>query len=209
MKVVVEFYSITSRQSSSVMSRTATEWVRSLVKRRYPPALLTRISIFPSSLMVSRAARLAPSLVVSSALTVWARRPRARIPNPRRPTPKECELQWRHPLPRGRRPKPWSVPIRGPLRLPGRLCLPVVSLLHLSEMARTAFQAARRHTKPRACVVVHYPEQSLPSYTLPKKKEGLLYARLCTKIVGDHEDRRAHLFDFGRILFIGRTLAGL
>ena len=145
----------------------------------------------------------------SSALTVWARRPRARIPNPRRPTPKECELQRRHPLPRGRRPKPWSVPIRGPLRLPGRLCLPVVSLFHLSEMARTAFQAARRHTKPRACVVVHYPEQSLPSYTLPKKKEGLLYARLCTKIVGDHEDRRAHLFDFGRILFIGRTLAGL
>ena len=82
MKVVVKFDSITSRHSSSVMSKTVTEWVRSLVKRRYPPALLTRISIFPSSLMVSRTARLAPSLVVSSALTVWERRPRPRISEP-------------------------------------------------------------------------------------------------------------------------------
>ena len=65
IKVVVKFDSITIRHSSSVMSRTVTEWVRSLVKRLYPPALLTRISIFPSSLMVSWAARLAPSLVVS------------------------------------------------------------------------------------------------------------------------------------------------
>ena len=71
MKVVVRFDSITNRHSPSVMSRTVTEWVRSLVKRRYPPALLTRISIFPSSLMVSWAAWLASSLVVSSALTVW------------------------------------------------------------------------------------------------------------------------------------------
>ena len=70
MKVVVRFDSITSRHSSSVMSSTVTAWVRSLVNRRYPPTLFTRMSILPSSVMVSRAARLAPSLVVNSALTV-------------------------------------------------------------------------------------------------------------------------------------------